>query len=53
MSGLGSANYTVAANTGAARTGTIAIAGQTVTITQEGRRPPAAPTGFRIVTGGS
>jgi phage baseplate assembly protein gpV len=35
MSGLGSTNYTVAANsTGAPRTGTMTIAGQTVTVTQ-------------------
>ena len=35
MSGLGSTNYTVAANTtGSMRTGTLMVAGQTVTITQ-------------------
>ena len=35
MSGLGSSNYTVAPNTtGAVRTGTLTVAGQTVTITQ-------------------
>jgi hypothetical protein len=35
MSGLGSANYTVAANTsGTARTGTLTVAGQTITVTQ-------------------
>ena len=35
MTGLGSTNYTVAANlTGAVRTGTLVVAGQTVTITQ-------------------
>ncbi|MBI3423810.1 MAG: SBBP repeat-containing protein [Acidobacteria bacterium] len=32
--GSGAANYTVAANTGPARTGTLTIAGQTVTVTQ-------------------
>jgi hypothetical protein len=35
-------NYTVAANTGAARTGTLTVAGQTVTITQ------AAPCSFTV-----
>jgi all-beta uncharacterized protein len=35
MAGLGSTNYTVAANmTGSVRTGTLTVAGQTVTITQ-------------------
>ena len=41
MAGLGSANYTVAVNlTGGVRTGTLSVAGQTVTITQ------AATAGF-------
>ncbi len=34
-SGNGTVNYTVAQNTGAARTGTMTIAGQTFTVTQE------------------
>jgi len=39
--GGGSVSYTVQANTGGARTGTLTVAGQTVTITQDGA--PAAP----------
>ncbi len=38
----GTVNFTVAANTGAARTGTMTIAGQTVTVTQDNNNP--APT---------
>jgi len=48
--GLASADYTVAPTT-LYRVGTLTVAGQTITITQEGRRPPAAPTGFHIVNG--
>jgi hypothetical protein len=51
MSGLGSVNFTVSA-TAIARTGTITVAGQTVTVTQLGGQPPAAPTNLRIVTVG-
>ena len=47
MSGLGSANYTVAATT-TPRTGTLTVAGQTVTITQLGP-PPLPPGNLRIV----
>jgi len=41
-SGSGAANlgYTVAANTGAARTGTLTVAGTTVTVTQAAIPPP-------------
>lgn len=46
--GLGSFDYSVAA-TIAQRVGTITAAGQTVTITQAGKLPPAAPRNFRIV----
>jgi hypothetical protein len=46
--GLGSTDFTVAPTT-LQRVGTMIIAGHTVTITQDGRRPPSAPTGFRIV----
>jgi hypothetical protein len=50
MSGLGSADYSVARNqTTSQRTGTLTVAGRTVTITQNASTPPAAPTGFRIV----
>jgi hypothetical protein len=50
MSGQGSADYTVARNpTTSSRTGTLTIAGRTVTITQNAATPPAAPTGFRVV----
>ena len=47
MSGLGSANYTVAATT-TPRTGTLTAAGQTVTITQLGSAP-LPPGNLRIV----
>jgi hypothetical protein len=50
MSGQGSANYTVAGNpTTSARSGTLTVAGRTVTITQNAGTPPSAPSGFRIV----
>jgi hypothetical protein len=52
MSGLGSTDYSVARNpTTSARTGTLTVAGRTVTITQAAGTgtPPAAPTGFRII----
>ena len=49
--GADTVDYTVAANTPAGpRTGTIAIAGQTFTVTQEQRAPgpPEAPTNVRV-----
>ena len=43
-SGSGSATYTVGANgTTASRTGTVLAAGKTITVTQSGVAPPAAP----------
>ncbi len=39
-SGNGNLRYTVAANTGAARTGTVMVAGATVTVTQAAAPPP-------------
>ena len=52
-SGLGQVQYTVAANTGATtRTGTMLVAGQTVTFTQAAPTsgpPPAPPTNLRII----
>ncbi len=51
----GTVNFTVAANTGATRTGTLTIAGQTFTVTQTGScvyTLSAAGTGFSA-TGGS
>jgi len=50
-SGIGGVNYTVAANTGVARTGTLTVAGQTVTFSQAaGTSPgPAPPTNLRII----
>ena len=50
MTGLGSASYSVGA-TSVARTGTLTVAGQSVTITQGGgsAQPPAAPANLRIV----
>jgi all-beta uncharacterized protein len=50
MSGQGSTNYTVDRNpTASTRSGTLTVAGRTVTITQNAATPPAAPTGFRVV----
>ena len=48
MSGLGSVNYTVAPTT-APRTGTLTVAGRTVTITQGTPTLPSTPTNLRIV----
>jgi hypothetical protein len=42
-SGAGTASFNVAANTGDARTGTLAIAGQTFTVTQAAAAPAPAP----------
>jgi len=42
-SGTGDARYVVAANTGGARTGTIAVAGHTFTVTQAAASPPPPP----------
>jgi hypothetical protein len=46
-------NYSIAPNTGVARTATITIAGKAVSISQATVLPPTAPSGFRVVTGGS
>ncbi|MGA9774212.1 MAG: BACON domain-containing carbohydrate-binding protein [Blastocatellia bacterium] len=43
-SGNGTVSYQVAANTGAARTGTLTIAGQTFTLSQGAAGAPPAPT---------
>jgi hypothetical protein len=52
--GSGTVNYSVAANTGAARSGTITIAGQTFTVNQAA--PPCSysinPTSANVVAGG-
>ena len=50
-SGIGGVNFVVAANTGAARTGTLTVAGKTVTFSQAtgGTPPPPPPTNLRIV----
>lgn len=55
-SGIGSVSFSVAANTGVARTGVVTIAGQPVTVSQagaSGELPPPAPKNLRIVTGGA
>jgi hypothetical protein len=55
MTGLGSANYTVAANTtGSARTGILHVAGQTVTVTQAANSCSynVSPTSVSIVPTG-
>jgi hypothetical protein len=46
--GDGATAVTVAANSGAARTGTVAIAGQTVTVHQNAAAPPTVPCLFTI-----
>ena len=52
--GTGSVTYTVAANTGPARTGTLTIAGQTVTVTQAGACSyTVAPTTQSAATAGA
>ena len=48
-SGIGGVNFVVAANTGAARTGTLTVAGKTVTFSQGGAPPLGPPTNLRIV----
>jgi hypothetical protein len=49
-SGIGGVNYTVSTNTGVARTGTLTVAGQTVTFSQAaGASGPPPPTNLRIV----
>lgn len=56
LSGTGSRTltYTVAANTGAARSATVNVAGQSVTFTQGGAgTPPTAPTNLRVIGPGS
>ena len=48
-SGNGSTSYTVAANTSSSsRTGSLTVAGRTVTITEAGSSLPTAPTNVRI-----
>jgi hypothetical protein len=43
-------SFTVAASTATTqRTGTLTVAGQTVTVTQAGVTPPAAPSNLRII----
>ena len=49
MSGLGSANFTVAATT-SPRTGTLTVAGQIISITQSAAQPPASPANLRIIS---
>jgi all-beta uncharacterized protein len=44
----GSTGFTVAANTGVDRSGTLTIAGQTVSVTQQ-TAPPSAPGGARLI----
>ena len=50
-SGIGGVNYVVAANSGVARTGTLTVAGRTVTFSQAAgttATPPPPPTNLRI-----
>jgi hypothetical protein len=49
-SGNGSVGFTVAANTTTTqRSGTLMVAGQTVSVTQAAQTPPSAPTNLRII----
>jgi hypothetical protein len=49
--GSGTVAYTVAANTTTAkRSGTLTIAGKTLTVTEDVATAPAAPTNVRVVT---
>jgi hypothetical protein len=48
-SGIGQVNFVVTSNTGAARTGTLTVAGKTVTFSQGGTPPLGPPTNLRIV----
>ncbi len=48
-SGIGGVNFVVAANSGTARTGTLTVAGKTVTFSQGGTPPVGPPTNLRIV----
>src|SRR5262249_39819985 len=51
-SGIGGVHYTVATSTAVARTGTLTVAGQTVTFSQaagSGATPPPPPTNLRII----
>lgn len=51
--GSGTLVFRVSENSsGATRTGTITVAGETVTVTQARRTPPSAPRGLRLVTAG-
>jgi hypothetical protein len=50
--GSGTLNYSIAANTGAARSATLTVAGQSITVNQAGGGPPAPPSNLRIVVGG-
>jgi uncharacterized protein (TIGR03437 family) len=49
-SGNGAVNFSVAANSGAPRSGTLTIAGQTFTITQEGTNPTPTLSGLNPQT---
>ena len=48
--GSGTVGFTVAANTGPQRTGTITVARQTFTVTQDGAAPPATTVQFSAPT---
>jgi ABC-type molybdate transport system ATPase subunit len=51
-SGIGAVTLTVAATT-TARTGTLTVAGRTVTVTEDAPTRPLPPTNLRIVRWGS
>ena len=52
QTGPGSLSYTIAANTGAARSATLTIAGKSVLVSQAANTLPAPPTNLRIVRSG-
>ncbi len=47
-SGIGAVSFTVTAAT-TTRTGTVTVAGQPVTVTQDAQAPPATPTNLRVI----
>ena len=52
QTGPGTLSYTIAANTGAARSVTLTIAGKPVLVSQGANTPPAPPSNLRIVRSG-
>lgn len=47
--GIGTVTYSLAANTQAARTTNLTVAGQTISVIQGGLTPPGSPTNLRVI----